>query len=104
MEEQNRKRVVLGTEVVKTTRAHTCWGCGNQIPPGNKIFGTKIHDEDADWTCYWCDVCGVYMDRHKPDPRYYDGIAFKGIIKTDREGWHKIKEALEHVAKSKQKK
>lgn len=89
------KRTELSlSEYTKTTKPHKCWGCGNEIPPGDKVFTSTVKENTFDWPCYWCDVCVAYIGVHRESKQMNEGIGFRQIIKDDPIGWKDIKNKI----------
>jgi hypothetical protein len=55
---------IIRDKIVITRKPHKCWGCTKDIEIGTKIQCVTCKDGKHIITCYWCDVCKEYMDKH----------------------------------------
>lgn len=78
--------------IVKTRKAHCCWGCGREFPAGTDMqFITTVDGGDL-ISSYWCPVCQVVWSAG--DYRDGDGIPFKGL-KDDDQFWEYARQKIE---------
>lgn len=75
---------LLKDKIVKTRKAHTCWGCAEKFEKGTHLRSVTAVDGGDISTSYWCRICDVTYQEHA-DPND-DGINLGGCLEFD--SWH----------------
>lgn len=82
---------ILRWETVITRKPHHCWGCGKTHPAGTSMINAAYVDGGSVSSCYWCDVCMTYMNRHF---EYGDECGYAEIYANDKATWEQIQSEL----------
>ena len=64
--------IIISSKLLKTRKAHQCWGCTKEFPTGSMLWCCVSKDGEIIRT-YWCETC----QNVEYDPEdFIDGIEF----------------------------
>lgn len=83
--------VSLTDKTVTCKKQHTCIGCGETIPKGDKArYTAGIYEGDFQ-SHYWCEICEGFIDSI-PDFWYNKDNEFEECCIPDEEGYKEFKQ------------
>ena len=72
----------ISSNIVKTRKAHNCWGCMRTFPPKTEmeVVVSKSYGELT--RCYWCSDCQEFLKKI-PHIEKVDGFFFGDLLEWE---------------------